>query len=148
MGRAFPNQKDRVLLFETKMIAIKRVTKKKRLFGIRFSSRGFMSFIYVVKCENQEYRASNIEYVKQYANEIKNEAYKGDGKAQGGEQSIEEEWVINEEIDDVWDNRAYCGDHQVEAVCISIIFTDEVPKDEHSDGETGVDGCGQIHENI
>ena len=40
-----------------------------------------MGFIHVIKGENQEYRASNIEYVKQYANEIKNEADKGDGKA-------------------------------------------------------------------
>ena len=107
-----------------------------------------MSFIYVVKSEKQEYCAGNIKAQKQNANKSQNEAYEGDMKAQGDEQSSWEVQVINGKIDDVWDNREECGDHKVEAVCIAIIFTDQVSKGEHGDREAGVDGCGQISDNI
>lgn len=107
-----------------------------------------MSFIYEIKSDKKEYCANYIEYGKQSIDESKNEDYEGDGKGQGGEQSIEEEWVIKGKINDVWDNREYCGDHKEGTVCIAIIFTDEITKDEHSDIEAGVDGWGQINENI
>ena len=63
------------------MVVIKRVTKKKRLFGIWFSSRVFMGFIHVIKGENQEYRANNIEYRKETVNEHQNGGYDDDGES-------------------------------------------------------------------
>jgi len=62
------------------MVVIKRVTKKKRLFGIWFSSRGAVSFIDGIKGEKQEYCANDIEYGKQGIDESNNEGNDGEGK--------------------------------------------------------------------